>query len=235
MSGMNKRIQIDKTNGKDLAIDPALPRAREKHTTTKITSEAQRLAWALSTYASQGFRLTGLRRAILELLAKYSCPVNIEMLSQEWELKDRCDATTIYRTLMMLKELKIVQQVNVRHKVRHFVLNVPGESFAYLICRSCGLIKQLDSFEGEAAMEHQIVARGYTDLYYELEFHGLCPGCQETIGKASVKIQSRIGQKLNLAESTEKITASKRSPVSYSGHSQADPLRARDQRSHHLQ
>ncbi|MDB6040821.1 MAG: zur [Verrucomicrobiales bacterium] len=180
---MNKRIHIGGTNQKSLLIDSVNGRRLEPTLTiTKLTTEAQRLTWALNTCLASGLRLTLIRRAILGLLAKHLSPVNIEILSHEEELKGRCDTTTIYRMLMMLKDQRIVRQVNVRHRVRHFVLNVPGESFAYLICRSCGLIKHLDSFEGEAAMKHQIAARGYTDLSYELEFHGLCPACQRAIG-----------------------------------------------------
>jgi Fe2+ or Zn2+ uptake regulation protein len=92
-----------------------------------------------------------------------------------------CDATTVYRTLMMFKEAELVRLVGTPHKVNHFVLNVPGENNYFLICRRCGCITELPLPQPMAdAIGRVAAAQGFALTRQDCEVYGLCEPCQAT-------------------------------------------------------
>jgi Fur family ferric uptake transcriptional regulator len=140
---------------------------------------AERLAWAVRFCENAQIRLTPARVKILACLARHRSPVNLETISLAEGIRGCWDATTVYRTLMLLKGLEVVRQVSVRHKVRYFVLNVPGEVCDYLICRCCGSIAELPLLQTVVDLEQKVRrTQGYTAVYHELEIYGICPQCQ---------------------------------------------------------
>lgn len=152
----------------------------------KPTSDtaAERLRWALAACARAQLRNTNARRRLLEALARQTLPVTLEALSAAPEVAGCCDATTLYRTLLLFTAVDVVREINLRHNVRHFVLNVPGRGCGYLICRSCGDITPLPPLQSLLQFEQRISARaGYTELRHELELYGICPACRRAQGR----------------------------------------------------
>ncbi len=154
----------------------------------------QRLAWALQVCLQAKMRLTPIREKILSFLAAQRVPVSLEALTQAEGIQGCCDAATAYRTLMLLRELEVIRQVSLPNKISYFVLNIPGESSHFLICRCCGAINELPALETIAAVEHEIIAtQGYGRLHHELVFFGICPACQKHApGVACAKLQPRM-------------------------------------------
>ncbi len=145
-----------------------------------MKDSAQRLAWALDVCRKLNMRLTPGRRMILSVLAAHRVPVSLETAMQTDGVRQVCDATTAYRTLMLFREMELVRQVALPAKVRFFVLNVPGESIHFLICRLCGAMTELSPGDHCEGMESTVAAHhGYTHLYHELQFFGICPSCQK--------------------------------------------------------
>lgn len=141
---------------------------------------AQRLTWALDTCRQLQMRLTPVREKILGFLATQRVPVSLTTLMQTEEMRGVCDATTAYRTLMLLREVEVLRQVGLPDKVSFFVLNVPRENNHFLLCRQCGAITELPAESHCEHMEHDVAAaHGYTQLYHELQFFGICPACQK--------------------------------------------------------
>jgi Fe2+ or Zn2+ uptake regulation protein len=53
-----------------------------------------------------------------------------------------------------------------------------GHHDDYLVCTKCGRIQRLDISCPVEALERDIEkTSGFTKLYHELEFYGLCPKC----------------------------------------------------------
>jgi Fe2+ or Zn2+ uptake regulation protein len=154
----------------------------------------ERLAWALDVCRKLGMRLTPGRRKILAVLAAHRAPVSLETVMQTGGVRQVCDATTAYRTLMLFRDAELVRQVALPAKVRFFVLNVPGESIHFLICRRCGAITELDPEAHCEAMESAVAAaHGYTELHHEQQFFGICPACQKLPPRVpSAKLPVRI-------------------------------------------
>jgi len=140
----------------------------------------QRLAWALGVCRKHNLRLTPGRRSILAVLAAQRVPVSLEAVMRAHGVREVCDATTAYRTLMLFREVELVRQVALPAKARFFVLNVPGESIHFLICRLCGAITELAPGAHCEGMESAVAAaHRYAQLYHELQFFGICPTCQK--------------------------------------------------------
>ena len=146
-----------------------------------MMTPAQRLAWALHFCEKAHLRLTPTRERILSCLARHRVPINLDTISQSDEINGCCDATTVYRTLILFKEIGVARQVNLHHKIRHFVLNVPSETCAYLICRCCGADSELPRLKPVQDLTRNVgTAKGYAAVGHELQVYGVCPACQKT-------------------------------------------------------
>jgi Fe2+ or Zn2+ uptake regulation protein len=159
-----------------------------------VKSPEERRLWALQVCLLAKMRLTPVREKILTFLAAQRVPVSFDAVTQAGDIRGVCDAATVYRTLMLLCELEVIRQVGLPNKISYFVLNVPGESSHFLICRCCCAITELPASESGAALEAEVVvAQGYTRLYHELVFFGICPACQKhPPGVVCAKVQPRM-------------------------------------------
>jgi Fe2+ or Zn2+ uptake regulation protein len=154
----------------------------------------QRKSWALQVCLQAKMRLTPIRERIIAFLAAQLLPVSLEAVTQAEGIQGACDAATAYRTLMLLRELEVIRQVSLPNKITYFVLNIPGESTHFLVCRCCGAISELPPSESVAAVEREIAAtQGYSRLYHEAVFLGICPACQKhPPGVVCAKVQPRM-------------------------------------------
>ncbi len=60
----------------------------------------------------------------------------------------------------------------------YFALLIPGEHHDYLVCTECGSIKSIDMSCPVKKLEKDIMkSSGFTRVYHELEFYGVCPKC----------------------------------------------------------
>lgn len=154
----------------------------------------QRKSWALQVCLQAKMRLTPTREKILAFLAAQRVPVSLEAVTQADGIRGSCDAATAYRTLMLFRALEVIRQVSLPNKISYFVLNVPGKSSHFLICRCCGAITELPASESVVALEREVATtQGYAKLYHEVEFFGVCPACQKhPPGVVCAKLQPRM-------------------------------------------
>jgi Fe2+ or Zn2+ uptake regulation protein len=131
-------------------------------------------------------RMTDARRAILVCLADRQAPASLARIGQDQRVRDSFDATTIYRTVILLKNLEIVGQINAGNKLRYFVLNAPDESYAFLICQGCGKITSLVLERADETPVAEAVSLGYAKVVRLVEVRGLCPRCQTKPGIATL-------------------------------------------------
>ena len=125
-------------------------------------------------------RLTPIREALLRELAAYRIPARLNDLLRAESLAGQCDSTTVYRTLMLFQELSVIRQVGLPDRAGYFLLNSPGESSHFLVCRRCGVIDELPPSEHCRGLESGIAQHhGYAELQHELQFFGICPDCQK--------------------------------------------------------
>jgi len=137
----------------------------------------ERYDWALSRLKKAGLRPTRSRQLILRALANHKIPASLDVLGEE--LRGRCNLATIYRTMLSLRRIGIVRQVNLTTRATFFVLVAPGERCEYLVCNNCGTIIELPHIQSILDLRKRIAARsGFRALQHETVFYGICSDCQ---------------------------------------------------------
>jgi Fur family peroxide stress response transcriptional regulator len=126
----------------------------------------------------KGYRLTRPREAILEILRDTDCHPDANWIyDRVRELIPNISLGTVYRTLGILVEAGLVQQVYSGEGTQaRYDGDVRGHY--HVVCRRCGAVcdVQLASLQQmEATVE---AATGFCVEGYLLRFHGLCPECQ---------------------------------------------------------
>ena len=98
----------------------------------------------LNTLKKNGYRITESRKLICELLeSNIHFHFNVKQLHQKInslsKSKSNIDRTTIYRTLVALEELGLLQHSHIPHKPAIYFLNDNNQN-VHLICENCDKI-----------------------------------------------------------------------------------------------
>jgi Fur family transcriptional regulator, ferric uptake regulator len=131
-------------------------------------------------------KATGLRRTkaleeVLRLLILSQQPLTLADLAESQQLTDKADRATIYRLLMKLSERGIIRRLGLHDRSAYYTMIFPGRHSDYLICTHCGVIKSLSIACPVEAIEASIAKdSGFSGLYHELEFFGVCPACAKS-------------------------------------------------------
>ncbi len=159
-----------------------------------MKNSGERLEWALKKCEQSHMRMTPVRKAILEFLSEQRKPVNLDAISYVPGVRDECDATTVYRTLMVFKDAGLVRWVGMLRKTSHFVLNVPDDGSHFLFCDECGAVAELDLAPAVlAAIERLAVEHSFAASGQCMDLHGVCRACEEAARRkiTSVKVMAR--------------------------------------------
>lgn len=145
-----------------------------------MKNSAERLAWALKTCEQSHIRMTAARRAIIEFLSQQRKPVNLDSVSRIRGVRNECDATTVYRTLMIFQDAGLVRCVGMLGGTSHFVLNVSDDIGHFLICERCGAVEELALSPAVLAdLERLAKEHGFAPSGHCMDLHGICKSCEE--------------------------------------------------------
>jgi len=136
-----------------------------------------RLVQVTARLKATGYRLTPQRLAVLRaLIANHQHPSVEQIYRRVREDFPTTSLATIYNTLECLKRLGEVLELPLGGGSRYDGRR--PQSHPHIVCTVCGRIEDLDIDLGDTA---QAVAqeRGYAEVRQRLEFHGVCPSCQE--------------------------------------------------------
>jgi Fur family transcriptional regulator, ferric uptake regulator len=140
-------------------------------------------AATLLKQATDRARQSGLRRTraledVLRMLIDAHRPLTLGDIAESSQLKSGADRATVYRLLMKLEERGIIRRLGLHDRSAYYVIIYPGAHNDFLICTKCGTIEKLDIACPVEKLENQIARQsGFSKLYHELEFFGLCPQC----------------------------------------------------------
>jgi Fur family ferric uptake transcriptional regulator len=127
----------------------------------------------------ESHKITGPRRAILNLLGRQAHPMSIKEIFAALPEKE-CDLATVYRSMRLLEEMGIVKRFDFGDGTARFELIQEGDDghHHHLVCTRCSEIVELDECS-ITQLEERIAARnGFKAVTHKLEFFGLCPRCQ---------------------------------------------------------
>src|SRR5450631_2769074 len=129
----------------------------------------------------RGVRLTRQRQILLELIDQTGDHLDAERLYQLAKEKDpKLNRVTVYRTLKMLKEGGLVDELDLMHQAgeQHFYETWQKQEHAHIICLSCGKVEE---FFGEPLqrLRRQIETHfGFEIILARTEVGGYCSHCQ---------------------------------------------------------
>lgn len=134
----------------------------------------------------KGLRVTPQRLAVLTVLSQnLDCHLTAEEI-YDLVKKSRPEIglATIYRTVQLLLELKVIDRIQlddgyVRYELGHIYENKEGHHHHHLICLSCGRVSsfQGDLLEGfEKEMEKKT---GFQIQDHDVKLYGYCVDCQK--------------------------------------------------------
>ena len=129
----------------------------------------------------RGKRLTRQRQILLDLIDKSGQHLDAERLYQMAKEQDpKLNRVTVYRTLKMLKEGGLVDELDLMHQSgdQHYYETRLKQEHAHVVCLRCGKVEE---FFGEplAKLRRQVEAHfGFQILVARTEIGGYCSHCQ---------------------------------------------------------
>ncbi|PKR78912.1 transcriptional repressor [Halalkalibacillus sediminis] len=132
---------------------------------------------------SQSYKLTPQREATVRVLLEHEedhlSAEDVYLLVKE--KSPEIGLATVYRTLELLSELKVVDKINFGDGVSRYDLRKEGaEHFHHhLVCIECGTVQEID--EDLLGDVEKIVERDWQFKVkdHRLTFHGICSKCQK--------------------------------------------------------
>ena len=141
--------------------------------------QREKLAALTGRLRRQSRKVTGPRKAILDILRRHPHPLtNREILAAM--PSGQCDLATVYRAMHLLEELGMVKQFHFGDGTARFELVAEGRQghHHHLVCTRCARVVEIEECFAEAVEKRLAANNRFKAVTHKLEFFGLCPKCQ---------------------------------------------------------
>jgi len=145
----------------------------------------QELSVLTNRLRHQSRKITGPRRAILEILRQHPHPLTNQEIFAALR-HSRCDLATVYRAMHLLVEIGLVKQFDFGDGKARFELVGEGgdRHHHHLVCTDCAEIVEIEECILDR-LEKQIAAQnGFAAVTHKLEFFGICSRCRKSAGRS---------------------------------------------------
>jgi len=123
-----------------------------------------------------GYKLTPARLAVIEVLMNSEHPNHQQILEAGQKIYPNLSQATVYRTMELLVELRLVRPLYLNDPTQRFVSAIGGHH--HLVCANCGRTLEFDHCTVEQLARELSQEYDFQILSHLLEFHGLCNGCR---------------------------------------------------------
>ena len=137
---------------------------------------------------SRGIRMTQQRRVLVETIQSADGHLDAASLLAEARKRDeRIDRATVYRTLELLKKLRLIDELDLMHLngEKHFYEVKTNVDHVHLACFECGAIEEVTSPIFERLKAEIGRANGFHIRVIRLEVGGRCRMCCERTQRPS--------------------------------------------------
>ena len=139
-------------------------------------------AWTAETMVAlrgAGYRAGGARKAVVELLGGQTCCLTAqEIFDRLREQGQRVGVASVYRTLDLLAEQKLVHRVQIgQGSARYEPLFPAGEHHHHLVCDDCGKVEAFSDDTLELAIDAVAGGLGYAVEGHDVVLRGACGDC----------------------------------------------------------
>ncbi len=130
-----------------------------------------------------GYRLTGPRRAVADLIAARQGHFTAADLVDD-AAGQRLDMSraTIFRTIEVLEAVGAIERIDLPSGDHAYITCEPAAHHHHVVCERCGRANDVDDAGLAAVVERIGRETGYRINAHRLELFGLCPTCQAEIG-----------------------------------------------------
>ncbi len=122
-------------------------------------------------------RKTPERFAILEQIHNYDGHFNAETLFNIMENKYRVSLATIYNTLELLVDCRLVVKHQFGEQIAEYEKTFGPHTHHHLVCTSCGTVKEFSDRKIRNAVQSKRFAT-FDISHYSLYLYGLCRKCK---------------------------------------------------------
>jgi Fur family transcriptional regulator, ferric uptake regulator len=134
--------------------------------------------WLVQLY-EQGYRLTGARRAVVEIMAQSTHALTpIQIYDEARETHPALGLVTVYRTLEALEGQGLIQRVHQPQGCQAFITAPAGHQHL-LLCRQCGETALFEGDDLDTLIKSIARKTGFQITEHWLQLFGLCPNCKE--------------------------------------------------------
>lgn len=127
---------------------------------------------------SRGFRATPQRQMIMDAIRTGGHQTAEEIYNRVHEKAPTLNRATVYRTLDFLCELRLVVAADMGGG--RWVYEPAGDApHHHLVCRTCGVVMQLDHAEVQEFFARLLEAHDFLVDMDHLALFGLCPRCRQ--------------------------------------------------------
>jgi Fe2+ or Zn2+ uptake regulation protein len=125
-----------------------------------------------------GYRLTGARRSIAELIERRTGPFTAADLVDDARRGRRAiGRATVFRTLDVLAELHAVERIDLPNGEHAYLACEPAHHH-HVVCSGCGDSRDVDDAGWRAVVRDIEDRTGYRIDDHRLELFGHCPDCR---------------------------------------------------------
>jgi len=135
---------------------------------------------ALGELQSAGLRKGQARLAVIDLLSKQPCALTAPEIEAALRRKGhRVGLATVYRTLELLADLKLVGRLEVGQGIaRYEPLTPGGDHHHHLVCDHCGRVIPFDDDELEQTIDRLTHKVRFQVAEHDVVLHGACRSCR---------------------------------------------------------
>ena len=132
----------------------------------------------LSQLQQNGYRLTGARKAVVDLVAASSRALTpAEVFDTARAAYPALGLVTVYRTLEKLEELHLIQRVHRPQGCQAFISAGSGHQHL-LLCQRCGNVTFFEGDHLDDLINSIASQTGYSIQEHWLQLFGLCQACK---------------------------------------------------------
>jgi Fur family zinc uptake transcriptional regulator len=132
----------------------------------------------LQQLKDEGYKFTGKRQAIVDLFVvnRHKYLTAKDILEHVRKTYPKISFDTIYRTLSLLLELKVIEKLEFNDEMSKYRLVCEEEHHHHLICVKCGHIEMLDQCPIETLKQ---MLGEFQVVDHRFEIYGYCRTCRQ--------------------------------------------------------
>ena len=124
-------------------------------------------------------RVTEQRRLLLEIIRAHGEHLDADQIyALARQQNPRLSLSTVYRTLSLLRDLGLVDEVHLGEDHHHYELK-PAAAHHHLICRVCGRVTEFSTFLADELAASVGAEYGYDVQEVRIDLMGLCAQCRD--------------------------------------------------------